>query len=52
MKTICINHIARSKVYIPTKGVGDCRTCKPSIDNKDCLNYQPFKVKIIKVKRM
>lgn len=49
-KVMCLNQFIRPTIYIPMEGVGDCRICQPSKDNKYCKHYYPIPVRTFYVK--
>ena len=48
---MCLHQFIRPQIYIPFKGVGDCRTCKQSPENKNCVRYYPINVLIVEVRK-
>lgn len=50
----CIDQIVETKEYIPSyirpKGCGDCTTCKPCLENKNCSCYTPVLINTFDVK--
>ena len=46
---MCLHQFIRPQIYIPLNGVGDCRTCKQSPENKKCVRYYPINVLIVEV---
>lgn len=41
---MCLNQLFRPEIYIPQKGVGNCKTCQPNEKNKNCRLYTPIGV--------
>jgi hypothetical protein len=42
----CFNHYFKPSVDMIKPGKGDCSTCVPDENNKNCSEYQPIKITI------
>ena len=43
---ICLHQFIRPKIYVRLAGVGNCLTCQPHPDNKNCKEYTPITIVI------